>query len=74
MSAHVEKYLIRIDAHLQTIGGAHARRRFLERQLRGWEVRYANFMMRDDDEPITADQPTASDYLLTICGLASRLR
>jgi hypothetical protein len=38
------RFLARIDAHLRSLAGDRERRAFLERQLEGWECRYARFI------------------------------
>lgn len=70
-----QRFLARLDAHLPTIADPVARRIFLDRQLGGWEHRYARFIATDGaSEPVidAADPPQAADFLLTIMGLASR--
>src|SRR5262249_20841495 len=52
-----------------------ARRAFLERQLEGWERRYARFIATEGaSEHVAdlADPPQAADFLMTIVGLAAR--
>ncbi len=52
-----------------------ARRDFLDRQIEGWQRRYARFIATEgDSEPILipADPPQAADFLLTIVGLMAR--
>jgi hypothetical protein len=69
------RFIARIDAHLPTLKDDAARRDFLDRQLSGWERRYARFLVTEGEcEPVTAanDPPQASDFLLTITGLAAR--
>ena len=39
-----QRFLARLDAHLPTIADPVARRIFLDRQLAGWEHRYARFI------------------------------
>jgi hypothetical protein len=69
------RFLARLDRHLSILADAPARRCFLERQLAGWEHRYARFAATEGaSEPVcdSADPPQASDFLVTIAGLAAR--
>lgn len=69
------RFIARVDAHLPTLADDAARRAFLDRQLDGWERRYARFMATEgESEPasVAADPPQAADFLLTITGLAAR--
>ena len=68
------RFIARVDAHLPTLADDAARRAFLDRQLDGWERRYARFMATEgESEPaVPADPPQAADFLLTITGLAAR--
>ena len=71
----VMHFIARMDAHLPTLPDDAARRIFLDRQLDGWERRYARFVASEGcSEPIavSADPPQAADFLLTIIGLAAR--
>jgi hypothetical protein len=80
MTADVElgraaRFLARLDRHLAVLADEPARCDFLERQLDGWEHRYARFVATEGaSEPISnpPDPPQASDFLLTIAGLAAR--
>ena len=68
-------FLARIDAHLRSLAGDRERRAFLERQLEGWECRYARFIATQGASEFSAssrDPPHAADFLLTITGLATR--
>jgi hypothetical protein len=54
---------------------AMTRRAFLDRQLEGWEHRYACFLATEGaSEPAAdpADPPHAADFLLAITALAAR--
>jgi hypothetical protein len=69
------RFLARLDRHLLTLADQAARRDFLDRQLEGWQRRYARFIATEgDSEPIIipADPPQAADFLLTIVGLMAR--
>ena len=69
------RFLARLDEHLPTLADDAARRAFLDRQLEGWECRYARFIATEGaSEPAadSADPPQAADFLLTIAGLAQR--
>src|SRR5262245_38066750 len=71
----VTRFIARMDAHLPTLPNDAARRIFLDRQLDGWERRYARFVATDGcSEPVavSTDPPHAADFLLTIVGLAAR--
>jgi hypothetical protein len=71
----VTRFIARTDAHLPTLPDDAARRIFLDRQLDGWERRYARFVASEGcSEPVavSADPPQAADFLLTIIGLAAR--
>jgi hypothetical protein len=70
-----KRFIARVDAHLPTLCDDAARRAFLDRQLEGWEHRYARFLATDGaSEPPgnRADPPQAADFLLTITALAAR--
>jgi aminoglycoside phosphotransferase (APT) family kinase protein len=71
----VHRFIARVDSHLPTLADDGARRAFLDRQLEGWERRYARFIATEgQSEPVAApgDPPLAADFLLTITGLAAR--
>ena len=71
----VTRFIARMDAHLPTLPDDAARRTFLDRQLYGWERRYARFIATEgcsEPVPVAADPPQAADFLLTIIGLAAR--
>jgi hypothetical protein len=68
-------YVARMDAHLPTLADDAERVVFLDRQLDGWERRYARFIATEgSSDPVTvaADPPQAADFLLTIVGIAAR--
>jgi hypothetical protein len=74
-SDRTRRFLARLDAHLPSITDPASRRAFLDRQIDGWEHRYARFIATDGaSEPVAdpADPPLAADFLLTIMGLATR--
>jgi hypothetical protein len=74
-SDRVQRFLARLDTHLPIIADLRLRRAFLDRQLEGWERRYARFIATEGaSEPAAnaADPPQAADFLLTIMGLAVR--
>jgi hypothetical protein len=69
------RFLARLDRHLPTLADQAARRDFLDRQIEGWQRRYARFIATEgDSEPILipTDPPQAADFLLTIAGLMAR--
>jgi hypothetical protein len=69
------RFFARLDRHLSALANATARCGFLEHQLEGWEHRYARFVATEGaSEPAcdSADPPQASDFLVTIAGLAAR--
>ena len=69
------RFIARVDAHLPTLANDGDRRAFLDRQLDGWEHRYARFIATEGASEFAtsrADPPQASDFLLTIIGLAAR--
>ena len=69
------RFIARVDAHLPTLADDGERRAFLDRQLDGWEHRYACFVATDGASEFVgncADPPHAADFLLTIVGLAAR--
>jgi hypothetical protein len=70
-----KRFIARVDAHLPTLCDDAARRAFLDRQLEGWEHRYARFLATEGDSEFatdTHDPPHAADFLLTITALAAR--
>jgi hypothetical protein len=74
-SRRADRFLARLDRHLPTLADRAMRRAFLDRQLAGWEYRYARFVASEGaSEPVgsAADPPQAADFLLTITGLAAR--
>jgi hypothetical protein len=69
------RFLARLDRHLPTLADQAARRDFLDRQIEGWQRRYARFITTEgDSEPILipTDPPQAADFLLTIDGAPIR--
>jgi hypothetical protein len=69
------RFIARVDAHLPTLPDDGERRAFLDRQLDGWERRYACFIATEGASEFVsnrADPPQATDFLLTITGLAAR--
>jgi aminoglycoside phosphotransferase (APT) family kinase protein len=69
------RFIARLDAHLPTLRDDATRRAFLDRQLEGWEHRYARFLATEGaSEPAAdpADPPQAADFLLAITALAAR--
>jgi hypothetical protein len=69
------RFLARLDSHLPTLADHAARRAFLDRQLEGWEQRYARFIATEGESEFVitpADPPHAADFLLTIAGLMAR--
>jgi hypothetical protein len=69
------RFLARVDDHLSALAADSARRAFIDAQIEGWERRYARFIASQGDSEAVADPnepPSATDFLLTIAGLASR--
>ena len=69
------RFIARVDAHLPTLPDDGERRAFLDRQLDGWEHRYACFIASEGASEFAAsraDPPQAADFLLTITSLAAR--
>jgi hypothetical protein len=69
------RFIARVDAHLPTLCDDAARRAFLDRQLEGWEHRYARFLATEGASEFatdTHDPPHAAEFLLTITALAAR--
>ena len=69
------RFIARVDAHLPTLTDDRERRAFLDRQLDGWEHRYACFIATEGASEFATsrtDPPQAADFLLTIIGLAAR--
>jgi hypothetical protein len=69
------RFIARVDAHLPTLANDGDRRAFLDRQLDGWEHRYACFIATEGASEFATsrtDPPQAADFLLTIIGLAAR--
>ena len=51
----VHRFIARVDSHLPTLADDGARRAFLDRQLEGWERRYARFIATEgQSEPVAA--------------------
>src|SRR5262245_61654345 len=74
-SSRAGRFLARLDRHLPTLADGATRRAFLDRQLAGWEQRYARFIASEGaSEPAGegADPPQAADFLITITALAAR--
>jgi hypothetical protein len=74
-SDRATRFITRLDGHLRTLADDASRRAFLDRQLEGWEHRYARFIATEgDSEPVAdpANPPQAADFLLTITALAAR--
>jgi len=73
-SRRAGRFLARLDRHLPRLKDRATRRAFLDRQLAGWEDRYARFLATDgESEPAGgADPPQAADFLITITALAAR--
>jgi hypothetical protein len=71
----VARFVVRLDAYLPRLKDDAARRTFLDRQLEGWERRYARFVLTEgESEPFadSANRPQAFDFLLTIAAVAAR--
>jgi aminoglycoside phosphotransferase (APT) family kinase protein len=69
------RFFARLDGFLPTIPDLATRRAFLDRQIDGWEHRYARFLQSEgasEPEAEPTDPPQAADFLLTIIGLAAR--
>jgi hypothetical protein len=69
------RFLARVDSHLITLPDYTAQRAFLDRQIEGWQWRYARFIATEGESEsivIPADPPQAADFLLTITGLMAR--
>jgi hypothetical protein len=66
-------FAIRLDAELATFTSDAARRVFLQSQARTWRTRYFNFCHRPRPSNPGDVQPTATDYLLTIGEIDTRL-
>jgi hypothetical protein len=69
------RFLARVDDHLSRLADDCARRIFIEAQIEAWERRYARFIVTEGNSEVVVDPgdpPSATDFLLTIAGLASR--
>lgn len=64
-------FALRLDAQLATFTSDEARRVFLQSQARTWRTRYFNFCHRP--RPSSDVQPNATDFLLTIGEIDTRL-
>jgi hypothetical protein len=72
--SNTEIYAARVDAHLFGLPDNTARRAFLTSERAKWERRYALFTAKVlTNQPITDDDGTAADYVLTIAALSKRL-
>ena len=72
-SPHVERFLIRVDAHLHTLPSDAERAKFLNGQIGQWETRYRVFQDLAARNKPTHPDGDAFDYLETIVGLSARL-
>src|SRR5215831_15652017 len=71
LADRASRFIARVDAHLPTLANDGDRRAFLDRQLDGWEHRYARFIATEGTSEFAtsrADPPQAVDFLLTIIG------
>ena len=69
------RFLARVDDYVPRLTGAAARRAFLQRQIEAWEARYTRFIASEGRSEVVvaaADPPDATDFVLTISGLAAR--
>jgi hypothetical protein len=69
------RFFERIDAQLPRLPDNRSRHIFLDRQIAGWERRYSRFLASEGTSDAAAhcnDPPQATDFLLTIAGLAKR--
>jgi hypothetical protein len=66
-------FAARLDAQLATFTSDEARRVFLQSQARTWRTRYFNFCHRPRPSNPGDVQPTATDFLLTIGEIDTRL-
>lgn len=66
-------FAARLDAHLATFTSDAARRVFLQSQARTWRTRYLNFCQRPRPSSPGDVQPTATDFLLTLGEIDTRL-
>lgn len=66
-------FALRLDAQLATFTSDEARRVFLKSQARTWRTRYLNFCQRSRPSTPGDVQPTATDFLLTIGEIDTRL-
>ena len=76
-SNRATKFLNRVDEHLPSLASATARREFLNKQVEAWQGRYSKFIATGgSSEPVTDrnDPPSCADFVLTIAGLAPRLK
>lgn len=70
----VARFLTRVDVTLPTMVPA-AQRKFIDRLIEAWEARYARFIATEGASEHFAnrfDPVTASDFTLTLSGLAAR--
>lgn len=66
-------FAARLDAQLATFASDEARRVFLQSQARTWRTRYLNFCQRPRPSNPGDVQPVATDFLLTIGEIDTRL-
>jgi hypothetical protein len=72
MTAHVRRYLRRVDAHLPALADDAARAAFLRHQRDVWVTRYEAFQGDVDSRRPTGGED-ACDYVETIAELDRRL-
>ncbi len=71
-SDRASRFLARLDTHLPIISDRPARCAFLDRQLEGWERRYARFLATEGRRPIPPIRRRLRTFCSPIVGLAAR--
>lgn len=77
MTSRTDRLLERLDARLQKLPDAAARRRLLTNLIAGWEGRYAAWQRTDGASEWTApgaEPVNAVDFIETLTGLGARMR
>lgn len=76
-SSRADRLLERLDVELKKLPTAAARRRLLENLITGWEGRYLAWQRTEGQSewcPPGQEPASAVDFVVTLSGLAARMR